>query len=811
MRNLATDLRRAMRKLIQSPGHGLVILLTLILGIGATTTVFSVVEAVILRPLPYDHPDQLTEAEEIGRHGYEPKAISYPDFFDLRSQNHSFSHLVSYHDKSVTLTSSSQAIHLDGEVVSWDILPLLGIQPELGRGFRPEEEREGSRVVLISHSLWESQFAGEPTVLGRSISLDSDRFTIIGVMPAFFRFPLAEPQNAFWTTLAVDNDPMNSQSVINSRSTHFLGAIGRLTPGSSLDLAIEDLKAIAANLAKQYPMTNSGQTSVTVQSELAIVLGDTRTLLVIVFGAVVLLLLIACGNVANLMLVRVREREREIAIRSALGAGRRRIVQESLIESVMLGLSGGAAGCALTFVCTPVALRLIGNSMPRAEDAGVNLAVLIFAALTSLVSAIFFGVVPALRASAVDPISMLKDGGGSGGYRRDWLRSGVVVGQIALSILLTAGAGLLAMSFFKLLHAPEGFNPDHLLVFLFNLPDQQYHDKIPQFYQEYFQKLRALPGVESAGGARVVPMTAGDLYTAFDDPMRPSAPVQHVRAEMTPVSTGFFQAMQVPVLEGRDFTPADDVRSRPVMIVNHAFAEEFMPGEHPVGKVLRPHAANGSEAPPLREIVGVVADMRHSATQHEMPPVMYLPANQLPTWCCIYSVVRTSVDPLSLEPTVRHLVATLDRNIPVTDVRTMQDLLGMQLTKPRFAIALMGSFAVLAMVLTVVGLYGVMLYSVSRRTREIGIRLALGAQRYSVLLMVLRESGTLLLFGTAIGLVATVASTSVLRSMLYNTGTRNPFVLAGVCIVEVLIGIVAAFIPAVRAASVQPLTALRTE
>jgi hypothetical protein len=247
------------------------------------------------------------------------------------------------------------------------------------------------------------------------------------------------------------------------------------------------------------------------------------------------------------------------------------------------------------------------------------------------------------------------------------------------------------------------------------------------------------------------------------------------------------------------------------MIVNHAFAQEFLPGEHPVGKVLRPHAANGSEAPPLREIVGVVADMRHSATQHEMPPVMYLPANQLPTWCCIYSVVRTSVDPLSLEPTVRHLVATLDRNIPVTDVRTMQDLLAMQLTKPRFAIALMGSFAVFAMVLTVVGLYGVMLYSVSRRTREIGIRLALGEQRNSVLLMVLRESGTLLLFGTAIGLVATVASTSVLRSMLYNTGTRNPFVLAGVCIVEVLIGIVAAFIPAVRAASAQPVTALRTE
>ena len=811
MSYLATDFQRAIRRLLQSPGHSLVILLTLSLGIGATTTVFSVVDAVILRPLPYSHPDQLAEAEQVGRHGYEPSDISYPDFFDMRSQNHSFSHLVSYHGKSVTLTSSNQAIHLDGEVVSWDILPVLGIEPELGRGFRPEEEREGSRVVLISHSLWESQFAGDPSVLGQSIGMDNDRFAIIGVMPASFRFPLAEPQNAFWTTLAVDNDPANSQSAVNSRSTHFLGVIGRLSPGSSLALATQDLKAIAANLAKQYPMTNSGQTSARVQSELAIVLGDTRTLLFIVFGAVVLLLLIACGNVANLMLVRVREREREIAIRSALGAGRRRILQESLVESVLLGLSGGVAGCALAFVSTPVALSLIGDSMPRAQDAKVNLAVLTFAALTSMASAIFFGVVPAMRASRVDPISMLKDGGGSGSYRRDWLRSGVVVGQIALSILLTAGAGLLAMSFFKLLHAPDGFNPDHLLVYLFNLPDQQYHDKIPQFYQEYFEKLRALPGVESAGGARVVPMTAGDLYTAFDDPLRPSAPAQPVRAELTPVSTGFFEAMQVPVLEGRDFTEADDVRSRPVMIVNHAFAQQFLAGENPIGKLLRPHEANGAEAPPLREIVGVVADVRHGATQHEMPAVMYLPTNQLPSWCCYYSAVRTSVDPLSLEPAVRHLVATLDRNIPVTEVRTMPDLIGMQLTKPRFAIQLMGSFAVLAMIMTVVGLYGVMLYSVSRRTREIGIRLALGAQRNRVLLMVLRESGTLLLSGTAIGLVATFVSTSVLQSMLYKTGTRNPFVLAAVSIVEVLIGMIAAFIPALRAASVQPVTALRTE
>jgi predicted permease len=811
MSSLATDFQRAMRRLIQSPGHSLVILLTLILGIGATTTVFSVVDAVILKPLPYGHPEQLVEVEMVGRHGAEPSDISYPDFFDLRSQNHAFSDFVSYHDKSVTLTGTGQAVHLDGEVVSWDLLPLLGIQPELGRGFRPDEEREGTCVVLISHNLWVSQFAGDRSVLGQSISLSNDRFTIIGVMASSFRFPMAEPQNAFWTTSSVDNDPANPQSVMNSRSAHFLGAIGRLNSGSSLALADQDVKAIARNLAKQYPVTNSGQTSAMVQTELASILGDTRTLLDIVFGAVVLLLLIACGNVANLMLVRVREREREIAIRCALGAGRRRILQESLVESVTLGLAGGVAGCALAFVFTPIVFRLIGDSVPRAEDAGVNLGVLAFAALTSLASGIFFGVAPALRASVVDPISMLKDGGVTGSYGRDWLRSGVVVGQVALSILLTAGAGLLAASFYKLLHTPQGFNPDHLLVYLFNLPDQQYRDKIPQFYQEYFQQVRAIPGVESAGGARVVPMTGGDLFIGFEDPLHPSSPAQRIRAEMTPVTTGFFEATQTPMLEGRDFTDADDVRSRPVMIVNHAFAKEFLPGEDPVGKMLRPSAANGSEAPQLREIIGVVGDMRHGATQRDMPPAMYLPAAQLPSWCCFYSVVRTSVDPLSLEPTLRHLVATLDKNIPVTDTQTMDGLLEMQLTQPRFAIELMGSFAVVAMILTVVGLYGVMLYSVSRRTREIGIRLALGAKRSTVLFMVLRESGTLLLTGTAIGLLATIASSSVLQSMLYKTGTRNPVVLACACMIYFLIGILAAYMPARRAASVEPTQALRTE
>ncbi len=434
--------------------------------------------------------------------------------------------------------------------------------------------------------------------------------------------------------------------------------------------------------------------------------------------------------------------------------------------------------------------------------------VLGFALLVSLASGLICGIFPAVTASRIDLVSTLKEGGT--GHNR--FRSAVIVGQTALGIMLTASAGLLITSFVNLTHRDKGFNPDHLLTFLFQLPNNQYKDKYPQFYQRYFEKLRALPGVQSVGGSRVLPMTTGNLIISFENPERPVLQGRKPRAELTPVSTGYFRSIQVPLLEGREFTDGDDMSSSQVMIVSQAFAQNYFPGEDALGKKLKPNADNGTPGgPPWREIIGVVGNVLHSATQHEMLPTIYLPASQLPNWCCLYSVVRTSLDPMSLEPAVRHLVSSMDGDIPVTQVRTMRDLLSLQLSQPRFAMVLVGAFAGLALILTVVGLYGVMMYSVSRRTREIGVRLALGAQRSTVLTMVLRDAAIHLLTGTAIGLTATVASASLLTTMLYGTGSRNPQVLVAGCIVVALTGLLAAFVPALRAAAVEPMQALRTD
>ena len=806
------DVKFAVRQMRKSPGFAAVVIVTLALGIGANTTVFSIVDAVMLRPLPYAQPQRLVEVQSReATAAIFSGAVSYPDFFDWRAQSHSFERLVSYDDTSLTLTGVERAAHLDGEVVSWDLLPLLGAAPELGHGFRPEDEKLGARVVLISHALWVSRFGSDPAVAGRTVQLSGRTFTMIGVMPAGFRFPLDAPKTDFWTTLALDNDGTPRAATAN-RGSHSLAVIGRLKPGVTVAQADAEMQAIAARLAQQYPDTNTKHNSARVESELTALLGDTRTLLMVILGAVGLVLVIACGNVANLLLARARERERELAMRSALGANLARIARQMLVESVTLGVAGGVVGCALAFLATPAVLRLIGNSVPRAVDAGVNLPVLGFALLVALVSGVVFGLVPAVMAARGDLLSPLQSGGRGdiGGQHR--LGSMVIVGQVALGIVLTAGAALLMTSFVKLAHSDEGFNPDHVLTLNFETPDSKYLHTRPAFYREYFEKLRALPGVQTAAGTMLPPMTDNSAHLSFEDPEHPVSKGQQPNARVDVVSTDYFRTMGIPLVAERDFSDGDTEDSPQVMIVTQAFARKYFPGENVLGKKLKPGAGDGKpEGPAWRTIVGVVGDIRHAATEREMEPMYYLPASQLSTWCCLYSAVRTGMDPMSLEPEVRSLVTSMDQDIPVTDAHTMRDLIGMQLAQPRFAMVLLGAFAGLALVLTVVGLYGVMAYSVARRTREIGVRLALGARRGAVLQMVMRQAAILVGAGMAIGLIATVASGSVLQSLLYGTGSRNPVVLAAVCCVVAVAGLVAAYVPAMRAAGVDPMVALRSE
>ena len=812
MTGFLQDLRCALRQLRKSPGFTIVAVITLALGIGANTAVFSVIDAVMLRPLPYYQPEHLIEAESVNTHNPQPDNISYPDFFDWRSQNRTLEHLVSYHDNLFTLTGLERPIQVDAEIVSWDLLPALGIRPELGRGFAPDEEKAGTRVILISHALWASQFGADPAIVGRGVRLSGDLYTVIGVMPPSFRFPVNKPRNSIWTTLAVDDDPSDPEPNISNRGSHFLNAFGRLKPGVTVAQADQDLRAIAANLAKQYPKTNTRHDLARAESEVSALIGDTRTVLLVVLGAVALVLLIACGNIANLLLARMRERQREIAVRSALGAGRKRIVRQLLAESLMLSAVGGLAGCGLALVCTPAVLSLIGDSVPRAADAGVDLRVLSFAVFVSFAAGLIFGVVPAFAASKTDLISTLKEGGRSEIIGRDWLRASLIVGQVAVGLVLAAGAGLLITSFAHLVHTNEGFNPDHLTTLFFETPDARYKETRAQFYREYFDRLRALPGVQSAGGVMVVPMTNDSVTISFEDPEHPAPEGQRPSADLTLTSTEYFRTMQIPLLEGRDFSERDDTKSLQVMIVNRAFAQKFFAGEEVLGKKLRPGAGNGTPGgTPWREIVGVVGDIRLEATQREMRPAMYLPASQLNTWCCLYSVVRASLDPISLASSVQQIVASMDKDIPVTQVRTMKELMFSELSQPRFATVLLSTFAGLAITLTIVGLYGVMTYTVSRRTREIGVRMALGAQRGTVLTMVMRDAAILLGAGIAIGIAAALVSASVLQDMLYGIGSRNPTVLVLVCVAVAVAGLAAAYIPAFRAAKVDPMVALRYE
>jgi predicted permease len=810
MEGILQDVHFALRVLRKSPAFALVAIVTLALGIGANTTVFSVVDAVLLRPLPYDHPERLIEAESFSKGNLYASNLSYPDFFDWRTQSHSFERLVSYHDTSYTLTGGGRAVHVPVQVVSWDMLPMLGVQPALGRGFTQGEEKRGTKVVLISHALWQSQFGGDRAVVGRTIELSGETFTVIGVMPASFRFPIAASKTDMWTTLGVDDTPTGDG--IKNRGMHWLNAMGRLKPGVTVAQADGEMKAIAEQLAKQYPNSNTKHNSARVERELDAVLGDTKILIVVILCAVALVMLIACGNIANLLLARVSDRRREIAMRTALGASRGRIVRQLLIESLVLSVAGGAAGCALAFVCTPVVLRLIGNSVPRAADAGVNLQVLGFGLTVTLASGLLFGVVPALKASKTNLVPTLKTGGNSDVSGHDRLRSAVIIGQVALGIVLSAGAGLLIASFAKLMHQDLGFQPNNLLTFRFETPDNRYAKSRPQFYQQYFERLRGLPGVRAAAGTMILPMSEDNADVTFENPEQPVPEGQRPSADISLITPDYFKVMQVPILKGRDFTDADSVTAPPVMIINQAFAEKYLPNEDPIGKRLKPGVGGGGAGgPKLREVVGVVGNMRHSMTQRHERPAYFLAASQLPSWCCLVSVVRADVEPYSLEPAARELVTSMDKDIPVTEVRTMPELMSLQLSQPRFAMVLLGAFAGLALLLTVVGLYGVMMYSVSRRTREIGVRLALGAQRGSVLRMVLRDASLLLSSGIVIGLAVSLAFASVLKTLLYGTAARDPLVLSAVCAVVAMTGLVAAWMPALRAAAIEPMQALRTD
>jgi predicted permease len=811
---LFQDGRHAFRQLRKARWFTASAALTLALGIGASTAIFAVLDAVVLRPLPFAQPDRLMSVASFDRRGGgHPTNLSYPTFLDFRSRNHAFEHLVCYRDSRFTLTNTLPAIQVEGQIVSWDLFPLLGMQPELGRGFLPEEEKPGAHVVVLSHSLWLSRFGGDHQIPGKRIHINGEVYTVTGVAPRGFHFPAGDRAAQLWTTIAEDNTVSQFTPLMKQRGARVTDGIGRLAAGVTPEQAQAQLDQIAGALAEQYPDDNGNIAKAIVQPEMVRLVGKSRKPLWILLGAVMLVLLIGCANVANLLLARSTERAREFALRTALGASRAALVRQLLAESLILGLLGAVGGIGLAEAALRLILPLAGEQIPvpRIFEAGIDLRVLAFSIAAALVTAILFSLAPAAQIVHADLIGALKEGAANVARGHDSLRSVLVVGQITLGLVLLVGAEVLMVSFLKLVGREPGFRADHLLTFDIGLSDKQYTTATTiAFSDRLMEKLRAIPGVRAASSGMPLPLEGHQMGVAFDIEERPLPPAERASSDMSIVTPGFFGAMGIPLRKGRDFTQRDDLQAPRVAIVNEAFARKFFPGEDAIGKRIKPGATNGKEGTVMREILGIVGNARQAPWTAGDDPIYYLPYKQVSWWFGTV-VVRTAVPPLEVEPAARAALMSLDREAATYRVRTGDERSAMAYSAQRFVMVLMASFATIALVLTVVGIYGLLSYAVARRRREIGLRIALGAGQFEVLGMVLRQAGRLVLVGLVLGLAGAAGAQRLLESIVFGVRAGDPVFLLSAAAVIVIVGLAAAYLPALRAASVDPMQALRSE
>ncbi|MFN8001537.1 MAG: ABC transporter permease [Acidobacteriota bacterium] len=819
MGTFGQDLRYGVRMLLKRPGFALIAIVTLALGIGANTAIFSVVNAVLLRPLPFAEPAQLVAVWETSRKNPgAASSVSYPNFYDWRAQNKSFERLASYYTVNMTLTGLATPMNLHSAVVSTELFGLLGVQPAQGRSFLPEESRPGNstgRAALISHALWQEKFGGAPDFVGRSLTLSGKTFNVVGIMPTGFQFPIEVEKVDVWVSSALDGEKETPESKANDeqRGAHYLQVVGRLKPGVSLEQAQTEMSLIAANLEKQYPDTNT-RSGVKLISFHADLVADYKEALWIILGAVGCVLLIACANVANLLLARATARYKEIAVRAALGANRWRVIRQLLTESLALSLSGGLLGLLLAWWGTEALLRLIPTDVPRLAEIRLDLWVFGFTLLVSLLTGIIFGLAPALQASKIELTEAMKEGGraASAGAGRARLRNVLVVIEIAVALVVLVGAGLLLQTFRKLQHVELGFNTHNVLTAAVEIPDTHYpkQEQAAVFFGNLLEKVRALPGVESASAITPLPLSGDSFSISFEVAGRNVPKSEEPSANFRVVSDNYFETMNIPLVSGRSFTPRDDAKSLPVMIVNEAFVQKHFPGENPLGKSLKPGISLGG-GKKWREIVGVVRNVRHrQSLSRDFEPEYYLPHAQM-AFTYMNLVLRTSNDPRGLAGAIQHEVSSLDKDVPVYRIKTMAQYLGLAVAQPKFNALLLSLFAGLALLLTAIGLYGVMAYSVVQRTQEIGVRIALGAQTGDVLQMVLRQGMKLTLVGLGIGLGAALAMMRLMKSLLYGVSTTDPATFVVIILLLAGVSLIACYLPARRATKVDPLVALRYE
>jgi putative ABC transport system permease protein len=804
--DLWIDVRYSWRFLRRAKTFAAASILTLALGIGANAAVFSILNAVLFRPLPFPDSDRLVSVQSRDIRGTpHPTLLSYPTFFDFRRSNRVFEQLASYRDEAFTLTDRAPAARVSGEIVSWDLFTVLGVAPALGRGFVAEEERPGTRVAVLSHDLWMARFGGDEGTVGRTISIDREPYVVVGIAPRGFTFPVGGRPVQVWVTLGRDSGSLNQ------RGARMLDSVARLKPGVSLARAQADMDVLAAAIVADHPDQNRNIASTYVRSELDRLVGDTRAPLMILLGAVALLLLIACANIANLLLARVMDRARELAMRIAIGASRARLIRQVLTENLVLAVAGSAVGILLAAIGVRLAAPFWPAGLPRATDIAVDWTVVVFCVCLALVTAVAIALPTVLRLSRADISESLKTGSWGNTPANEWARSGLVVAQVALGLMLLCAATIVLEGFRHLVQRDAGFQPDHLLSFAVSLPGEAYADGRQEIFMgQLLERLAGVPGVTAVAAGSPLPLSGDQMAIAFGIEGRPTAPSDRPTANMAIVTPGFFQTIGTPLEDGRGFTDRDDGRAPAVLIVNRAFADRFFPGERAIGKRIQPGAGPNNQVPLMREIVGIVGNARQSPLGVDREPIYYFPYRQLP-WFPPAIIVRASGSPAVLAPAIRSVVAGLDRQVPVDDIVTMREVLSAAVAPPRMLTVLLGIFATIALILTCVGLYGVVSYAVSRQTREIGVRIALGATRRSITRGVVARAARLVAIGMVLGLAGSLAAGRVLASLLQHLPAHNLRVLSIACLTLAVCAATAALIPARRAASIDPLQALRAD
>jgi len=802
MKSLLQDVRYGLRRLSKSPGFTIVAAGALALGIGANTAIFSVVNAVLLRPLPYPAPDELVQVWETRpRQNMASVEASPNEFLAWAAEGRSFRHLAAVDFANYNLTGRGEPERVTAALVSAEYFPAFGVAPAAGRAFLAEEDQPGKEnVVVLTHDFWQTRFGGDPSVLDQTVSLDGAACAVVGIMPRGFRLPqdakLARPI-AF------------APEARTRAGSHYLQVFGRLAGGVTREQAGAELSGIAARLEQTFASTNAGHGVVLVPLREQLV-GDVRPALLVLLGAVGLVLLIACANLANLLLARAEGRRKEVAVRAALGASRWRIVRQLLAESVLLAAAGGGLGLLLAVWGVDLLVSLDPAGVQRVGEVALDAGVLAFTVALSLATGLVFGLAPALQASKTDFVETLKEGGRSstGPARAGRLRGALVVSEVALTLVLLVGAGLLVKSFARLLDVDPGLDPRGVLTLDLSLPPAKYAERrqVAAFYERLLGEVAALPGVEVAGAVSVLPLGGDDNSNFVEIEGRPPlAPGQALRAGRRNASPDYFRALRVPLKSGRALAPSDAADAPPAAVINEAMARAFFPGEDPVGKRLRTGDNN-----PWVTIVGVVGDVRHRGLDVDTRPEMFFPHAQSPSRQ-MSLVVRSGGDPLALVGAVRERVRAVDKDQPVGNVKTMEAWVAESVASRRFAVLLLAAFALVAAGLAAVGIYGVVSYGVAQRTHELGLRLALGAQRSDVLRLVIRQGMKMTLVGAAVGLAAALALTRLMAGLLYGVSATDPLVFAGVALLLVAVALLACYVPARRATRVDPMVALRHE